>query len=148
MCCHGDLWLRLSSVYVCVSCTLPWRDTAHNDSRPLGSSLISQPPQLMSLKGSGRVVFCEGICPHTWGEMLVNKLPYAQTDTHTQSDTHTYLCPGVHCFVPPVTKPSPATDTGVPLLIFSVGGGEVNGVGPSLLTQTPQSLAHGRNKNR
>lgn len=59
---------------VCES-TLPWRDTAQSDSRPLGSSLISQPPQLMSLKGSGSIVDCEGICQQHTGEVVqVNKL--------------------------------------------------------------------------
>lgn len=43
-----------------------------------------------------------------------------------------YLSPGVHGFVSPVAEPSPSTDTGVPLLVFGVVGGEVNGVGPSL----------------
>lgn len=42
--------------------TLPCRDTAHSESRPVGSSLISQPPQLMSLNGSGRVTCCDAIC--------------------------------------------------------------------------------------
>lgn len=51
-------------------------------------------------------------------------------DTERQGNTH--LSPGVHGFVPPVADPSPATDTGVPLLVFGVGGGKVDGVAPTL----------------
>lgn len=59
------------------------------------------------------------------------------TYTHGYTQCNTHLSPDVHGFVPPVVDPSPATDTGVPLLVFGVGGGEVNGVAPSLQTQIP-----------
>lgn len=54
--------------------------------------------------------------------------------------TNTHLSPGVHCFVPPVAEPSPATDTGVPLLVFSIGGREIDGIGPSLEIQTSEQV--------
>lgn len=73
--------------------------------------------------------------------MPVNKLN--SSNTHVYAQYSTYLSPGVHGFVPPVAEPSPATDTGVPLLVFGVGGGEVNGIAPSLQIQTAQSLKQG-----
>lgn len=65
--------------------------------------------------------------------MHVNKLKAIRTHTRAQLDTH--LSPGVHGLIPPVADPSPATDTGVPLLVFGVGGREVKGVTPSLQIQ-------------
>lgn len=82
----------------------------------------------------------------TRGKTQVNKQKALNTHVHTQYNTH--LSPGVHGFVPPVADPSPATDTGVPLLVFGVGGGEVNGVAPSLQIPTPQSLKQGRNTEK
>lgn len=46
----------------------------------------------------------------------------------------THLSPGVHGIIPPVADPSPATDTGVPLLVFVVRSREVDCVAPSLQT--------------
>lgn len=55
---------------------------------------------------------------------------------HTQICTlkldSTHLRPGVHGFIPPVADPSPATDTGVPLLVFVVRSREVDCVAPPL----------------
>ena len=135
-------------------CTLPSKETAHNDSRPLGSSLISQPPQLMSPKGSGVSICGEGIYQHTqegrhrWTNWKLYTCIQACTRTHTHTHTHklyTHLSPGVHVFVPPVSEPSPATDTGGHLFVFGVEGGEVNGIGPSLQTQSQQSLQLDKN---
>lgn len=57
-----------------------------------------------------------------------------------QRKQEAHLCPGVHGVVPPVAKPSPATDTGVPLLVFGVSGGKIHGIGPPLPGQTLDSL--------
>lgn len=79
----------------------------------------------------------------------------AQTkNIHSHMSTHymhilysnTHLSPGVHCFVPPVAEPSPATDTGVPLLVFRIGGREIYSIGPSLGIQRYEEVIQGGKK--
>lgn len=60
--------------------------------------------------------------------------------------SNTHLSPGVHCFVLPVAEPSPATDAGVPLLVFSIGGREIDGIGPSLEIQTSEQVTQEKGK--
>lgn len=74
--------------------------------------------------------------------MQVNKLKRLYTRTYSITCSNTHLSPGVHGFVPPVAEPSPATDTGVPLFVFGVGGWEVNGVGPSLQKMSNIKMSH------
>lgn len=59
-------------------------------------------------------------------------------------DSTTHLCPGVHGLIPPVANPSPATDTGVPLFVFGVSGGEIDGIRPPLITQLFNILEESR----
>ncbi len=118
-----------------------------------GLSLMSQPPQLMSEKGSG-------------GGLALSRGTYTK-NTHNQKDSvdnsdqvsnmkhYTgwslvvshwnnnkvwisilnsiiYLGPGSQCFISPVAKPSPATDTWIPLLLFGEAGREVHCILPPL----------------
>lgn len=114
--------------------TLPCRETAQREICPLGSSVISQPPQLISLNGSGREPVCsEGIWWHTAqkGNKQTANLQALNQKIST-SYTHTHLSPGVLWLVPPVAHPSPTSHTRVPLLVFSVSGRKINSICPTL----------------